>query len=131
MKKLYLLLMLTPSLFAYVTDNWIHNFETARTQAKTQHKKIYLFIGAKNCRFCTLFKEKTLSKPEVIQRLKQEYILVYLSRDTHTIPKMFAKFGVPRHYFLDENGKIFFETFGVLEPAGFFTILDEAELYEE
>ena len=64
----------------------------------------------------------------MIKKLKRDYIPVYLSRDQHTIPDKFERFGAPRHYFLDENGKILFGTFGVLEPAGFFTILDEAEL---
>ena len=128
MKKLYIFILLTISLFASETDNWIHSYTKGLQLAQKEHKNIYLFIGADSCRFCDMFKKKTLSQKRVMQRLRREYILIYLSRDRERIPKKFERYGVPRHYFLDQNGKIIFETFGVLEPNGFFTILDEAEL---
>jgi len=131
MKKLLLLLLFTTTLFSYETDNWLHDYDKALKIAQKEHKNIYLFIGADACKFCKIFKEKTLSKEYVMKRLEQDYVPIYLSRDQHTIPDKFEKFGAPRHYFLDENGKILFATFGVLEPAGFFTILDEADLSSE
>jgi len=131
MKTLLTLLILITSLFSYETDNWLHNYDKALKIAQKEHKNIYLFIGADACKFCKIFKEKTLSQESVMKRLKEDYVPIYLSRDQHTIPDKFEKFGAPRHYFLDENGKILFATFGVLEPAGFFTILDEADLSRE
>jgi len=131
MKSLLLLFIFITSLLSYETDSWIHDYNKGVELAQKEHKKIYLFIGADKCKFCKMFKEKTLSQKDVMNRLKKEYILIYLSRDQHKIPDKFEKFGAPRHYFLDENGKIIFATFGVLEPAGFFTILDEADLSSE
>ncbi len=131
MKILLLSLLFITSLLSYETDSWIHNYKIGVKLAQKKHKNIYLFIGADRCRFCKIFKEKTLSQKIVIDRLKKDYVVIYLSRDRHTIPEKFEKFGVPRHYFLDQNGKILFATFGVLEPAGFFTILDEADLNKE
>lgn len=131
MKTLFLLLIFVISLFAYETDSWIHNYDQGVKLAQKEHKNIYLFIGADKCKFCKIFKEKTLSQKNVMDRLKKDYILIYLSRDQHTIPDKFEKFGAPRHYFLDQNGKIIFATFGVLEPSGFFTILDEADLHQK
>ena len=131
MKTLLLSLLFITSLFSYETDSWIHNYDTGVKLAQKEHKNIYLFIGADKCKFCKIFKEKTLSQKRVMDRLHKDYVLIYLSRDRHTIPDKFEKFGAPRHYFLDENGKILFATFGVLEPAGFFTILDEADLSKE
>jgi len=131
MKTFFLLIIVLNTLFGYETDSWIHNYEKGVQLAQKEHKNIYLFIGADRCHFCKMFKEKTLSKPEVMQRLNKEYVTIYLSRDRHTIPDKFEKFGAPRHYFLDQNGKILFGTFGVLEPAGFGTVLDEADLSKE
>ena len=131
MKTLFLTLILFSTLFGgegYATDHWLHNYKKALQQAQKEGKKVYLFIGADKCHFCKMFKEKTLAKKGVMQRLTQEYVPVYLSRDRHKIPDKFEKFGAPRHYFLDKNGKILFATFGVLEPEGFFTTLDEADL---
>ena len=131
MKTLLLTFLLLTSLFASEIDSWIHDYDKGLKLAKKEHKNIYLFIGADACKFCKIFKEKTLSQKSVMDRLHKDYVLIYLSRDQHTIPDKFEKFGAPRHYFLDENGKIIFATFGVLEPAGFFTILDEADLHQE
>lgn len=128
MKSLLLSLLFVSFVFGFETDKWLHNYDKALELAQKEQKNIYLFIGADKCHFCKMFKEKTLSKPKVIQRLRQDYILIYLSRDRHFIPNKFQKFGVPRHYFLNKNGKILFESFGVLEPKGFFILLDEADL---
>jgi len=128
MKTLLFTFLLVTSLFGFATDKWLHDYDKALNLAQKKHKNIYLFIGADKCHFCKRFKQTTLSQKKVIKKLRQDYILVYLSRDRHFIPKKFQKFGVPRHYFLNKNGKILFESFGVLEPAGFFTLLDEADL---
>lgn len=128
MKFLLLTLLLASFLMASPTDNWLHDYDKALQLAQKENKNIYVFIGADVCRFCDLFKQKTLSKQVVIQRLQKDYITLYLSRDRHKVPKKFEKFGVPRHYFLNKSGKIIYKSYGVLEPAGFFTILDEADL---
>ncbi len=128
MKTFILTLLLASCLFGFETDKWSHDYARALKIAQKENKNIYLFIGADECHFCKRFKEKTLSKKKVMDRLHQDYVLIYLSRDQHFIPKKFQKFGVPRHYFLNKNGEILFESFGVLEPAGFFTLLDEADL---
>ncbi|RLA70817.1 MAG: thioredoxin family protein [Epsilonproteobacteria bacterium] len=111
--------------------NWLHDYDKALFEAKKEHKDVYLFIGADVCRFCDLFKQMTLSKNEVIETLEEEYILLYLSRDRHKIPKYFATQGVPRHYFLTPNGKIIHEDRGSREPAGFYNMLDEVDLKKD
>lgn len=92
---------------------------------------MYLFIGADVCRFCDRFKEMTLSKKEVIERINEEYVPVYLSRDQHFIPKHFAIKGVPRHYFLRANGDIIHDDRGSREVAGFYDMLDEVDLKKD
>jgi len=130
MKKILLLLVLVSSLYASEIA-WLHNYNDALKKAKLEHKDIYIFIGADDCRFCVLFKKKALSKKSVIERLNAEYIPVYLSRDQHVIPKKFATQGVPRHYFVTSEGKVFHEDRGSREESGFLSILDEAELKKE
>lgn len=107
---------------------WLNDYEVAIKQAKEQNKGVYLFVGADDCRWCDRFKETTLSKDEVISKLKEEYILLYMSRDKHNIPKHFEVKGVPRHYFLTKDGKIIHADIGSREPDGFFALLDEVEL---
>lgn len=127
MKYLILSLIFISSLYSYEL-NWINNYNTALELAKKENKNVYLFIGADNCRFCERFKDWTLSKKEVMDTLKEDYIPLYLNRDRHQIPKYFETQGVPRHYFLTSNGKIIHQDAGSREPAGFYDILDEVEL---
>ena len=130
MKKFLLLALFMSSLFASEI-NWINNYDEALQKAKQEHKDVYIFIGADDCRFCVLFKKKALSKKSVIERLSSEYIPVYLSRDQHKIPSNFETKGVPRHYFVTSEGKVFHEDRGSREESGFLSILDEAELQKE
>jgi len=110
---------------------WIHDYDEAIIKAQKEHKDIYLFIGADICNFCKKYKKTTLSDDAAMKRLSKSYIPVYLSRDQHLIPDHFEVYGVPRHYFLQSNGKVFFSTQGILELNGFYTMLDEAELSKE
>ena len=110
---------------------WLHNYEKALQLAKQQHKDIYVFIGADKCRFCDRYKQKALSKPEVIQALKKHFILVYLSRDRDTIPKGFKKYGVPLHYFVKPSGEIYFIDAGTKNSDGVYLMIDEAELHRD
>ena len=130
MKLILLILIFISSLYSYEL-NWLHDYNQALKQAKKEHKDVYLFVGADECRFCDRFKELTLSKKDVINTLKKEYVLLYLSRDQHKIPKHFAIRGVPRHYFLTPTGKIIHEDLGSREPAGFYGMLDEVDLKKD
>lgn len=112
-------------------DLWLHDYDNALEIAKKEQKDVYLFIGADECRFCDKYKEQTLSKKHVIDKLKEDYILLYLSRDQHQIPDRFETQGVPRHYFLTPEGKIILDTHGMPEPEGLFLILDEVDLHKD
>ena len=123
----FLILFLPFTLFSKQLD-WSHDYVQTLKEAKKEHKDIYLFIGADVCKFCDKFKATTLSDKATLKRLKESYKVIYLSRDRHLIPSHFEKKGVPRHYFLTPNGKIFYQDWGGREVDGFNLMLDEAEL---
>ncbi|DAB28072.1 MAG: thioredoxin [Sulfurimonas sp. RIFOXYD12_FULL_33_39] len=129
-KFLLSLFFLFSTLFGAELD-WSHNYDEALKQAQKEQKGVYLFIGADVCRWCDKFKDMTLSKEHVIKRLREEYVLLYLSRDRHKIPKHFEVKGVPRHYFLTNEGKVIHADRGSREVEGFFTLLDEVSLKKE
>lgn len=107
--------------------NWEHNYDKALVTAKKEHKDVYVFIGADVCKFCDRFKE-TLKDQALMQKIKEDYVPVYLSRDQHHVPKQFGTAGVPKHYFVTAEGEIFYYTWGSRDVAGFYTELDEADL---
>mgnify|MGYP001006684955 CR=1 FL=1 len=135
MKKILISLLLIFSTVASgeskLQVNWFHDYDEALKVAKEKDKNIYLYISANTCPLCKKFKAKTLSRKCVKARLKDDFIALNLERNTNFVPEKFEKFGAPRHYFLDKNGKILFEINGVFEPKSFMEILDDIEMYEE
>jgi thioredoxin-related protein len=130
MKYLIIITLLLTSLSAKDL-NWLHDYQSALILAKMQNKDVYLFIGADECRFCDKFKDETLSNKEVIKTLREDFILLYMSRDQHQIPKRFKTKGVPQHYFLTPEGKIILTTNGSREIPGFYMLLEEVDLLKE
>jgi thiol:disulfide interchange protein len=129
-KILFSTLLITVSLNAIELD-WGNDYEKALAQAKKEKKMVYLFIGADNCRHCERFKKQTLSNKSLIDDMKEEYVLLFMSRDKHKIPEGFEKFGVPFHYFLTPEGKVIAQVQGSREPAGWSDVLDEVDLIKE
>ena len=130
MKHFILITILISSLFS-AELNWLHHYDSALKLAKMQKKDVYLFIGADECRYCDKFVKETLSNEEVIKTLKKDYVIIYMSRDQHKIPKKFKIRGVPRHYFLTAQGEVIYTTNGSREIDGFYQLLDEVELAKE
>lgn len=127
-----IMLLFTLFLTTYATElNWLHDYDKALHKAKIENKLVYLFIGADVCRWCDRFKNMTLSNQDVINKLKEEYVLLYMSRDRHDIPKHFKVRGVPRHYFLTYKGEVIYTTRGSREIDGFYSLLEEVDLANE
>ncbi|MDD5373583.1 MAG: thioredoxin family protein [Sulfurimonas sp.] len=124
MRYFILILALISTLSAL---NWSSDYEKALAQAKKEKKDIYLFLGSEYCKYCDKFKEEVLSKEEVLQKLKKSYVLLYLSRDIDDIPAGLEVKPVPRHYFLDSNGKVIYTTIGGRSVKGFYELLDEVK----
>jgi len=124
-------ILLFSSTIDAVELNWEHNYDTALATAKKEKKMVYLFIGADQCKHCDRFKEQTLSNKDLIEDMKKEYVLLYMSRDQHEIPERFERYGVPMHYFLTPKGKIIAEVQGSRELAGWYDVLDEVDLIKE
>jgi len=124
------LLLFTSALTAVELD-WGHNYKAALDTAQKEKKLVYLFIGADRCKHCERFKKQTLSNKALIEKMKKEYILLYMSRDRHDIPDKFELFGVPYHYFLTPKGKIIAKIQGSRELAGWYDVLDEVDLIKD
>ena len=129
--KLLLPIFLLISSLDAIELNWEHDFNNAINRAKKEKKLVYLFIGADRCKHCDRFKRQTLSNKNLINEMKKEYILLYLSRDQHKIPDGFEKYGVPMHYYLTADAKVIAKVQGSREIEGWYDVLDEIDLIKE
>lgn len=126
MKKILLFIALTYSLLA--SDlGWTHDYKAALAEAKKENKSIYVLLTSDNCRWCRKFENTTLQEDVIKQRLAKNYITVHLSRDTDEIPEIFETTPVPRHYFVDNKGKIVYESLGHRGVECFEAFMDNVE----
>jgi len=128
MKHLFIVLSLISSLFSF---DWPDDYQAALTQAKKEHKNVYVMVGFANCPYCTKMEEITFADQEVMKKLKKDYIYIYLSKDIDDIPKQFTIPFSPAHYFLEANGEVIYSTAGYKNKATFFKILKEVKAEQE
>ena len=129
-KICFTILLLFSTLNAIELD-WEHDYKKALATAKKEHKMVYLFIGADHCKHCERFKKQTLSDKKLIETMKKEYVLLYMSRDKHDIPDKYELYGVPFHYFLTAKGKTIAQAQGSRELSGWYDVLDEVDIAKE
>jgi len=119
MKILSVFFILLGSLLLASQPQWQEEYKTALKTAQKEHKPIYVFISAAECPWCAKFENEVLTKPDIISLLNKNFISVHLVRDFDTIPSKFKVRPVPRHYFLDKNGKILFYDLGYKKTKNF------------
>ncbi|NPA66227.1 MAG: thioredoxin family protein [Epsilonproteobacteria bacterium] len=117
--RYFLFLVFCISMLFANEPQWQEDYQTAVLMAKKAQKPIYVFISAAECPWCAKFEKEVLSRLDIISILDKYYISVHLVRDFDTIPKKFKTRPVPRHYFLDKNGKILFQDLGYKKPNTF------------
>lgn len=123
-RKILLLSMLSISLFG-AEIKWAEDYETAVLEAKKENKDLYIFISSTHCPWCAKFERKVLSDAKVIKALEKDYIIVGLNKEMDDIPEGFSARVIPRHYFTESNGKIFYTFAGYYDAVDFLDTLKE------
>ncbi|MBA1438157.1 MAG: DUF255 domain-containing protein [Epsilonproteobacteria bacterium] len=126
MKKIAFVLMLVGSLLASGI-NWPHDYKEALKKAKKEDKIVYVLLTSDSCRWCRKFENTTLQNKQIQKRLQKDFIAIHISRDRHFVPKIFETTPVPRHYFVDGNGNILYESLGHRGVTCFNNFMDNAE----
>jgi thioredoxin:protein disulfide reductase len=57
---------------------WVYDIDQARTQARTQHRPLFIDIGASYCSICKAIDRTVLSHPRVIEKL-QHFVAVKIN----------------------------------------------------
>lgn len=126
MKKIMLLLTIAASLFATGID-WPSDYKSALEKAKKENKIVYVLLTSDNCRWCRKFESTTLQDKGIQERLAKEFIVVHISRDRDYVPENFETTPVPRHYFVNGDAEIVYESLGHRGVECFSTFMDDAQ----
>lgn len=127
MKIIFIAIMMISSLFASNID-WPSNYDEALKKAKQENKKVYLFITSDSCKWCREFEDTTLQNKEIMKKLNDNYVLLHLSKERHTIDDRFNHMTfVPKHFFLKADGEKIYEDYGYRTEEYFENLLDELE----
>ena len=139
-KKLIIIIMLilAGTLFLYaltddtsdkqVTDglNTTTNFKQALDDAKIQNKKVLLIFDQKDCYYCDLLKEDTLSDSKVQKILNKDYIVVDIDVNKEgKLAEEYKIYGTPDLIFLDKNKKEIHRIDGYVPADEFLNTLKE------
>ncbi len=106
---------------------WSDDYDKALIQANKENKFVYVLITSDSCRWCRKFEQTTLIDMDIEDRLEEEYVTVHLSRGHNAIPAKFKTSPVPRHYFLDSNGNILYDTLGYRDVELFNSFMDNTK----
>lgn len=125
--KLLVMIVALVSFLSGAELNWNNDYKKALIQAKEQNKDIYMLITSSDCRWCRKFESTTLQDQSVIDRLKEQYVLLLTNRDIHFIPEGLKKKRVPRHYFLTVKGQIIYSFLGAWNKEDFYSFLKDVD----
>ncbi len=125
-KKLFIIIGLLSSLYSSDLD-WNSNYKKALQEAKLQNKDIYFLITSSDCRWCRKFETKTLGDTEVIEKLKEKYVLLAMNKDFDDIPSKFKAKSVPKHYFITSKDEIIHSFLGAWMKEDFYSFLSDVD----
>ncbi len=130
MKTILLSILFALSLFGADID-WPSDYKAALQEAKQENKLVYIFITSDSCRWCRKFEATTLQDEGIKKRLQKEFVSIHMSRDQVKIPEQFKTAPVPRHYFVDADGKILYSSLGHRCVEIFDSFMDNAHQADE
>jgi len=104
---------------------WAEDYDEALIEAKKEKKDLYIFISSTHCPWCAKFEREVLTDKRVIKKLEKDFIIVGLNKEMDDIPEGYSAKVIPRHYFTQANGKVYYTFAGYYDADDFLSTLDE------
>jgi len=103
--------------------NWLNNLEQAKEESLKSHKPILLQFEMDGCGGCKKLYTETYTVPKVEEEMSEWFVLLKLDLiKDRDIRRGLSAYWTPSFYFLDHNGKSFYNFNGYL-PADEFRII--------
>ena len=103
--------------------NWLTKIDEAKEESQKSRKPILLQFEMDGCGGCKKLYAETYPNPQVEEEMKKRFVLLKLDLiKDREIRRELAAYWTPSFYFLDHNGKSYFNFNGYL-PADEFRII--------
>ena len=104
--------------------NWLTNLEQAKEESQKSRKPILLQFEMDNCGGCKKLYEETYTDEKVQEEMNQWFVLLKLDlKKDRDIRRELSGYWTPSFYFLDHNGKSYYNFNGYLPPDEFRLML--------
>lgn len=104
--------------------NWLNDFEKAKKEAQNSHKPILLQFEMDNCGGCEKLYDETYPDEKVQEEMNEWFVLLKLDLiKDRKIRRELSGYWTPSFYFLDHNGKSYYNFNGFLPSEEFRLML--------
>jgi thioredoxin-related protein len=103
---------------------WLDNFDAAKEAARKSRKPILLQFDVEGCGGCKKLYETTYADAKTAEELSEFFVLLRLDIIAHRdVRRLYGAYWTPSFYFLDYNGKSYFDCKGYFPPQEFRILL--------
>lgn len=94
--------------------------------AKAQNKPVFVYVRSEYCHWCKVFEEESFTNKSIIDRLKENFILVSIDVDKQKYEtRNFRVVGTPTEIFLGPNGTEIKRIRGYVDNGTFLRTINE------
>ena len=124
MKKILLILFLLSTTLLADNIKWM-KYDTALSVSQEQNKTIMVMLGRDSCHVCQYMKTVVFKDKNVIRKLNEKFLAVYIELDFDDVPNDLEYIGTPTFYFLDKDENKLYRFDGGKRVPSFIEMLDE------
>lgn len=122
-KIIFVLLLSAFSLFG-AEVKWEKDLSSAVQRADKEYKPLMVLVTKNGCRWCDIFKQKTLTNPKVVAILNRDFVVYEGVVDEGSVPPSLMTQGTPATWFIKGKTPMFEPIMGAAESGDFLEALD-------
>jgi thioredoxin-related protein len=100
-------------------------YDEALKIAKEENKIILLDVVANNCAFCKKMEEEVLSKDNVQEAIKKDFVLAHVNEDREPLPLGLSPQMTPTFVFISKTETVEDMRFGFIDEEKFLILLEK------
>ena len=106
--------------------SWEKDFKSGVENAKKIGKPIFFVSSRHSCKYCVILEEQTLSHPDVIKKLNEEFVsIISYSDENDYMPREFWRPGTPALWFMyPDSTPMFQPLMGAVDAQNFLKALN-------